>query len=92
MSKFEQINLTESPDNAGDATFDVAKVVEGGLDNQQILDVLLKVLQPLGKAMQSVIHPGTGVAVVDMGGGKMEIIAIRTIAGSEESNEASPET
>jgi uncharacterized protein with PhoU and TrkA domain len=78
MSEFEQINLTESPENHGQATFDVAKVVAMGIDNDKILQLLLKTLQPLGKAMEHVIHPNTGVAVVDMGG-KLEIIAIRRI-------------
>jgi hypothetical protein len=78
MSNFEQINLTESPENHGQATFDVVKVVHMGLDNRRILELLQKTLQPLGKAMEHVIHPGTGVAVVDMGG-KLEIIAIRRI-------------
>lgn len=82
MSKYEQINLTEDPDSAGGATFDVAKVVQHGMTNEQILEVLLKVLQPLGKAMPPIIRPGTGVALVDVGG-KMEIIAIRQTEGLE---------
>jgi len=76
MSEFEQINLTEGADDYGNGTFDVTKVAAMGLDNEKILDLLRNTLQPLGKAMQHVIHEGTGVAVVDMGG-KMEIIAIR---------------
>jgi hypothetical protein len=78
MSDFEQINLTESAENHGTATFDVAKVAAMGIDNDKVLEMLLKTLQPLGKAMAHLVHPGCGVAVVDTGG-KMEIIAIRQI-------------
>jgi hypothetical protein len=85
MSQFEQINLTENPEDpksVGTATFDARKVAAGGLNNAQILEVLLKTLSPLGKAMQHIIYPGTGVAVVDTGE-KMEIVAIRV--GGEKS-------